>query len=124
MRHDRSHDHSSWYACTGLFHELSPTLPWSWPALASVQRSAIRRRERVRDMRLRAIITIDIDAADFVDAADHQRRIESLLGAMRDSYADAALEFRERRQVRRGMSPGHPPGGRLSSTGKLNSYVD
>ena len=92
--------------------------------LASVQHSAIPRRDGVRDMRLRAVITIDIDAADFVDAADHQRRIESLLGAMRDSYADAALEFRERRQVRRGMSPGHPPGGRLSSTGKLNSYVD
>lgn len=111
-------------ACTGPSHGLSPTLLWSGPALESVQHKAIRRRKAVCEMRLRAIITIDIDAADFVDAADHQRRIETLLGAMRDSYADAALEFRERRQVRRGMSPGHPPGRRLSSTGKLNSYVD
>jgi len=46
---------------------------------------------------LRAQITIDLQAEDFVRAADHQRRIESLMGAIRDVYQEAALEFRERR---------------------------
>lgn len=46
---------------------------------------------------LRAQITIDLTADDFVCAADHQRRIESLMGAIKDAYAEAALEFRERR---------------------------
>ncbi len=46
---------------------------------------------------LRAQITIDLTADDFVCAADHQRRIESLMGAIKDAYAEALLEFRERR---------------------------
>jgi hypothetical protein len=46
---------------------------------------------------LRAQITIDLTAEDFVCAADHQRRIESLMGAIKDAYACAALEIRERR---------------------------
>jgi len=46
---------------------------------------------------LRAQITIDLTADDFVCAADHQRRIESLMGAIKDVYQEAALEIRERR---------------------------
>lgn len=46
---------------------------------------------------LRAQITIDLTADDFVCAADHQRRIESLMGAIKDVYGEALLEFRERR---------------------------
>ena len=46
---------------------------------------------------LRAQITIDLTAEDFVCAADHQRRIESLMGAIKDAYECAALEIRERR---------------------------
>lgn len=46
---------------------------------------------------LRAQITIDLIADDFVCAADHQRRIESLMGAIKDAYGEALLEFRERR---------------------------
>lgn len=46
---------------------------------------------------LRAQITIDLTADDFVCAADHQRRIETLMGAIKDVYGEAALEFRERR---------------------------
>lgn len=77
-------------------------------------------------MRLRAIITIDIEAADFVDAAEHQRRIEDLLQEMRAIYSNATLDFRERRQARRRPSvpPPRSATDTLSATGKLNAYVD
>ncbi len=46
---------------------------------------------------LRAQITIDLDAEDFVGAADHQRRIEDLMQSVKRVYREAQLEFRERR---------------------------
>lgn len=49
-------------------------------------------------MRLRAQITIDIEAADFVDAADHQRRLEQLVRSIKSEYEQAALLLRERRE--------------------------
>lgn len=48
-------------------------------------------------MKLRAQITIDILADDFVDAAEHQRRVEILMKAVQQEYHQAALMFRERR---------------------------
>jgi hypothetical protein len=74
-------------------------------------------------MRLRAHITIDIDAADFVSAADHQRRVESILDIVKQDYAQAHLELRERRERTeapandRPIKPGRP-------TGALNLYED
>ena len=74
-------------------------------------------------MRLRAHITIDIDAADFVSAAEHQRRVEQLLAIVRQDYAHANLELRERREraeaadEARPVKPGRP-------TGALNHYED
>lgn len=49
-------------------------------------------------MRLRAQILIDIEAADFEEAAGHQRRVEEILASARESYAQAQLEFRQRRE--------------------------
>ncbi|HYC66069.1 hypothetical protein [Brevundimonas sp.] len=46
---------------------------------------------------LRAQITIDVSAEDFVSAADHQKRIETLMSSVRETYGQAELEFRERR---------------------------
>lgn len=74
-------------------------------------------------MRLRAHITIDIDAADFVSAAAHQRRVESILTIVKQDYAQANLELRERRErtdlpsEARPTKPGRP-------TGALNHYED
>ena len=48
-------------------------------------------------MKLRAEITIEVDAKDFVGAADHQRRIEALMQSVRREYQEARLEFRERK---------------------------
>jgi len=46
---------------------------------------------------LRAQITIDVRADDFIGAAEHQRRLEELLSTIRDQYSQADLVFRERR---------------------------
>jgi hypothetical protein len=49
-------------------------------------------------LRLRAQITIDIDAQDFVEAADHQRRLEEMVRRIKEEYEHAALLLRERRE--------------------------
>ena len=51
-------------------------------------------------LRLRAEITIDLDAADFLEAAEHQRRIEELIEAVRSEYRQAQFAFRPRRGPR------------------------
>jgi hypothetical protein len=48
-------------------------------------------------MRLRAIITIDIEAGGFAEAAAHQERLESLHSIVREHYEQARMDFRERR---------------------------
>ena len=49
-------------------------------------------------MRLRAEIIIDIKARDFVDAADHQRRLEQLFQPILSEYNEANLVLKERRE--------------------------
>lgn len=51
-------------------------------------------------LRLRAEITIDLDAADFLEAAEHQRRIEELIESVRQEYSQATFAFRPRRGPR------------------------
>lgn len=49
-------------------------------------------------MKLCGQISIELTVEDFIEAADHQKRLEGLLRAIRDSYPDATLAMRERRQ--------------------------
>ncbi len=49
-------------------------------------------------MRLRAQITLEFDAADYVDAAEHQRLLEQHLGQINQNYPNARLAIRERRE--------------------------
>jgi hypothetical protein len=49
-------------------------------------------------MKLCGQISIELTVDDFVEAADHQKRLESLLKLIKDSYPDATLAMRERRQ--------------------------
>lgn len=49
-------------------------------------------------MKLCGQISIELNVDDFVEAADHQKRLEGLLKLIRDSYPDATLAMRERRQ--------------------------
>lgn len=72
-------------------------------------------------MRLRAHITIDIEADDFVAAADHQRAVERALAGIKADYPQAALDFRERR-VRTDARPMAVPISPRQQTGAVHSY--
>jgi hypothetical protein len=64
-------------------------------------------------MRLRAQITVEIDAKDFVEAADHQRRLEEFLRDLRREYGQAALHLVERRErAGAGLRPSNEDGPR------------
>jgi hypothetical protein len=49
-------------------------------------------------MKLRAEIVVDIEAANYLEAAEHQRKLESLLKDVKTRYATAQLQIRERRK--------------------------
>lgn len=74
-------------------------------------------------MKLRATISIEIDAPDFVAAANHQQRIEHLVSAIREQYPSADLELRERRAIAKPRGAASPPKV-VRFTGKLNRYED
>jgi hypothetical protein len=72
-------------------------------------------------LRLRAEIVIEVDAADYVEAAAHQNRLEQLMRKLHDAYPHARLSIRERRD--RGPKPAMlRPNGR--TTGRLHRYDD
>lgn len=77
-------------------------------------------------MLLRAQISIDIEAADFVEAAEHQRMLETLLTDVRARYGDAVLDIRERRNRGLPASDARPSVRRAyePNTGRLHAYVD
>jgi hypothetical protein len=86
----------------------------------------LHRKASVRgsgEMKIRAEIIIELNAADFIDAAEHQRRIEELHGAVAAAYPDAVLHLRERRErkiARRIFEP-RPV---LHQTGRVNEYAE
>jgi hypothetical protein len=51
-------------------------------------------------MRLRAQIVVDIDAGDFVEAAEHQNALRSYLAEIQARYPAASMTMRERRERR------------------------
>ena len=51
-------------------------------------------------MRLRAQIVVDIDAGDYVEAAEHQSLLQQYLKEIQLRYPDASLTMRERRERR------------------------
>lgn len=75
-------------------------------------------------MRLRAHILIDIDAADFVEAAEHQQRVDDVLQQVRSSYAQAKLEFRRRRDAQIRTWTPDTERAPLHYTGRMAEYED
>lgn len=49
-------------------------------------------------MKLRAEICIEIEANDYIDAADHQRSVETLFGEVKAKYGQASLAIRQLRE--------------------------
>ena len=77
-------------------------------------------------MKIRAVITIDIEALDYVDAADHQRQTGVLLDHLRTFYPSASLTFKERRVVGRVVRQkiADSSSSARQSTGRLSTYVE
>ncbi len=74
-------------------------------------------------MKLRAQIVIDVDAEDFVEAAEHQVRIETFLREIKPAYPGVVVTFRERRAASNG--PREPASTVVRKpTGRLNAYED
>ncbi|GAA0568294.1 hypothetical protein [Rhizomicrobium electricum] len=49
-------------------------------------------------MKLRAQFVVDVTATDYVQAADHQKRLGAFLEEIKRQYTDATLTIRERRK--------------------------
>jgi hypothetical protein len=60
----------------------------AWELIIAVLRGA---------MKLRAEITVDITAEDYIVAAQHQKSFEEFLIALQTQYPDAKLQIKERR---------------------------
>jgi len=71
-------------------------------------------------VRLRVTITIDIDAEDYLEAAEHQKKLEVYLASVRDEYPSAGISVRERRGPR--AEEPRPPRLVRVHSGKLNAY--
>jgi hypothetical protein len=76
-------------------------------------------------MRLCGQISVELNVGDYIEAADHQKRLEGILQQVRDAYPDATLAMRERRQ-RKPLALTRPTRAapRSAATGALNRYTD
>lgn len=73
-------------------------------------------------MRLKATFTIELEAGDFVEAAEHQRALEQTLAALRESFPQSQLKIvnsRERRVART-----RAPHINRNITGRLHVYQE
>lgn len=52
------------------------------------------------NVKLRVTISIDIDARDYLEAAEHQKKIESYLSSVQTEYPSAEILVKERRGPR------------------------
>ena len=67
-----------------------------------------------RIMKLCGQISIDLNVGDFVEAAEHQKRLEALLQQIRETYPNAMLVMRERRERKSfGLTRAPAPGGQF-----------
>jgi hypothetical protein len=63
-------------------------------------------------MKLCGQISVELNVGDYVEAADHQKRLEEILRQVRTAYPGATLLMRERRErkalaLTRAVPPGH-----------------
>jgi hypothetical protein len=74
-------------------------------------------------MKLRAEIVIEIEAADYIAAADHQRSVQAIFNEVRSRYGGASLAFRQLRE-RRGPPLAPSPVRHPRPTGAVALYQD
>ena len=73
-------------------------------------------------MKLCGQISVELSVGDYIEAADHQKRLEDILKLVRDAYPCATLAMRERRQRKQLALTRAAP--RSAATGALNRYAD
>ena len=73
-------------------------------------------------MKLCGQISVELSVGDYIEAADHQKRLEDILKLVRDAYPGATLAMRERRQ--RKAVPVSRAAPRGAATGALSRYSD
>ncbi|HEX5262865.1 MAG TPA: hypothetical protein VFW13_05025 [Phenylobacterium sp.] len=73
-------------------------------------------------MKLCGQISVELNVGDYIEAADHQKRLEDILKLVRAAYPDATLAMRERRQ--RKALPLTRAAPRTAATGALSRYAD
>lgn len=72
-------------------------------------------------MKLCGQISVELTVGDYIEAADHQKRLEEILKLVRDAYPAATLAMRERRQRKAAPLARAPAGGRA---GAVSRYDD
>lgn len=77
--------------------------------LSTIASEPVRRRTNMacEPIRMRATITIEIEAEDYLDAQRAKASIEARFTEIRQMHEDASLEFRQRR-LRPRPRPGAP----------------
>jgi hypothetical protein len=73
-------------------------------------------------MKLCGQISVELNVGDYIEAADHQKRLEDILKLVRAAYPEATLAMRERRQ--RKATPLSRAAPKAATTGALNRYSD
>ena len=71
-------------------------------------------------VRLRATISIEVEAVDYLEAAEHQRRLEQHLSTVRADYPEAWIAVIERRRPT-APNPVNPRELKVR-TGRLHAY--
>lgn len=72
-------------------------------------------------MKLSGLISIDLPRCDVLTASDHRGHLEDILGYIRDTYPEATLVVRERRERRAAVPAAPAP---RAQTGALNQYAE
>lgn len=82
-------------------------------------------------MRFRVDISLEIEADDYIAAAEHQRRVGDLFALMKENYPDADFSFRQLRNLANATaSAPRAAGGRSGKghfrhvTGNLSVYQE
>lgn len=74
-------------------------------------------------MKLRAQILIEVEAEDFVSAANHEQAIQTIFRDLQGAYGTAQLEFREVRS--KSLKENAPALRKMRRyTGNLHQYAD
>jgi hypothetical protein len=82
-------------------------------------------------MRFRVDISLEIEADDYIAAAEHQRRVGDLFALMKENYPEADFSFRQLRNLANAAASSSEPrsGGRGRGhfrhvTGNLSVYQE